>query len=911
MPAIVPGYEYDIFISYRQNDNKPATAGERDGWVSGFVNALRDELEATLKNPVSIYFDENPHDGLLEMHQVGASLEKKLKCLVFIPIISQTYCDPSGFAWAQEFLPFNSMAKADELGMQLTLANGNVVSRILPLKIHDLDDVDQQLLDQELGGPMRSIDFIYKEPGVNRPLKPSDSKSDNLNKTSYHNQLNKVANTLKEMGQAILNQDQIAEKPAPLPVSEPSHEAARSTKNRNWFIAAAVVILAIIGYFISQGTSSSEVDYDYDIAVMYFENLTDDDKYDDGLVNLIQINLEEDTSLNLVPRQQLYDALKEISDIKTPDQSVATELAASLNVEFMVIGRVIQQGLEVLTQVELIEVKTGKVVARKKITQAKEEIFTLADNITSQLMQGRIPERNYDVTNLTTANYTAYQYFYEGMEAIWDVSPRLASQYFSKAIALDSTFAMAIVYKALSDNFFVAADIYINAAEGKSELEKAQPYISKLPLKDQLFAKLVKETINNDPEYYTTLKKLNKSYPNDAFLSEFNAWVAMEVYYDPNAVTQMEAIIARYPERVERYNMMAYLYVEYNEPEKAVEAVTKYLAGEPDVFNAYHSSWEVNLMAGKPDQAIFFAKQMEEKFTLDSRFTWRGLSYLFALQPDSLLSLYGQHLKEVVIRSPIGLGKLGYMMKGQWSKALVEINRTTQLAQDSSQQELAIILKMGQPIVLMAQGKTAKAISTLDAIIDDVADRYTFNPHLVLAHYYKGLVYLEGGDISMAESQALELDLVISQGNYDSRFKKFSELLAMEIALKKGDLDKLARMIDASNIKNGTSGRYFTIYLQYLIEAGQYEAALAYVDNIHRHLLSVRTTFGGDENLFVLSLIHSNYYRGVIYEKLGNKPAAIKAYRQFLELLKEAESEIPAMGDARKRLAALGQTGEA
>jgi len=31
MPSIIPGYEYDIFISYRQNDNK------RDGWVTEFV----------------------------------------------------------------------------------------------------------------------------------------------------------------------------------------------------------------------------------------------------------------------------------------------------------------------------------------------------------------------------------------------------------------------------------------------------------------------------------------------------------------------------------------------------------------------------------------------------------------------------------------------------------------------------------------------------------------------------------------------------------------------------------------------------------------------------------------------------------------------------------------------------------
>lgn len=100
MPSLMPNYEYDIFISYRHNDN-------RSGWVTEFVNALQEELAATIKDPLNIYFDKNPHDGLLETHHVDKSLEGKLKCLIFIPIISQTYCDPKSFAWQHEFVAFN------------------------------------------------------------------------------------------------------------------------------------------------------------------------------------------------------------------------------------------------------------------------------------------------------------------------------------------------------------------------------------------------------------------------------------------------------------------------------------------------------------------------------------------------------------------------------------------------------------------------------------------------------------------------------------------------------------------------------------------------------------------------------------------------------------------------------------
>ena len=194
MPSLLPGYTYDIFISYRQKDNKG------DHWVTEFVRALKEELEATFKEDISIYFDENPHDGLLETHQVNQSLESKLKCLLFIPIISKTYCDPKSFAWQQEFCAFNKMAKEDSLGREVKLANGNVASRILPVKIHDFGAEDKVLLESELGGVLRAIEFIYKEAGVNRPLLArEENPAKNQNQTAYRNQINKVANAIREI----------------------------------------------------------------------------------------------------------------------------------------------------------------------------------------------------------------------------------------------------------------------------------------------------------------------------------------------------------------------------------------------------------------------------------------------------------------------------------------------------------------------------------------------------------------------------------------------------------------------------------------------------------------------------------------------------------------------------------------
>lgn len=200
MPSLVPGFEYDIFISYRQKDNK------YDGWVTEFVANLRKELEATFKENISIYVDENPHDGLLETHNVDKSLEGKLKCLIFIPIISQTYCDTKSFAWQQEFCAFNKLAMEDQFGRDIKLSHGNMASRILPVKIHDLDAEDKALLETELGGELRAIELIYKSAGVNRPLRSNEEEPrENLNHTIYRNQINKVANAIKALISGIRN----------------------------------------------------------------------------------------------------------------------------------------------------------------------------------------------------------------------------------------------------------------------------------------------------------------------------------------------------------------------------------------------------------------------------------------------------------------------------------------------------------------------------------------------------------------------------------------------------------------------------------------------------------------------------------------------------------------------------------
>lgn len=247
MASISQDFEYDIFISYRHNDN-------RSGWVTDFVNALQEELAATIKEPLSIYFDKNSHDGLLETHDVDGSLKGKLKCLIFIPIISRTYCDTKSFAWNHEFLEYLKIASEDSLGIKIKLPNSNTASRVLPIRIHELDAQDKQSIESVLQGPLRAIDFTYKTAGVNRPMLPKDDETiKGSGQATYRDQVNKTANAINDLlagmqGKAISGTESTSDN------DQTSAPQTRLKKNRSFkfpflskfHIAIAFLIISLL-----------------------------------------------------------------------------------------------------------------------------------------------------------------------------------------------------------------------------------------------------------------------------------------------------------------------------------------------------------------------------------------------------------------------------------------------------------------------------------------------------------------------------------------------------------------------------------------------------------------------------------------------------------------------------------------
>jgi tetratricopeptide (TPR) repeat protein/TolB-like protein len=468
MPSLIPGYEYDIFISYRQKDNK------YDGWVTEFVDNLKRELEATFKEEISVYFDINLHDGLLETHDVDASLKEKLKCLVFIPIISRTYCDPRSFAWEHEFKAFIENASKDQFGIKVKLPNGNVANRVLPVRIHDLDDTDIKLCESLLGGVLRGVEFIYKEPGVNRSLTPKDKEKKNLNGTIYRNQINKVALAIKQIIQGMRAEpgsSDAIERPK-LNFEEEyidrKKEKPKKSKKLNSLrlisITALTCALMITGIIlvpkiflqktsVKKGSSDKRIC----IAVFPFNNLTNDSVWN-NYQTIVQQNLISTLSISpdIQVRQQgnIYNILYSngYDEKKGISSAFAEDISKKSEADIFIYGMIRKSNSGISIDAQLIETKSGEVIKPFKVSgPGKEEaifgiIDSLCKNITDFLVVTKILKENwgydfnYKTSYVTTRSPEALRTYMFGKSFQDKGDSKTALEYFLKSNQIDSNF---------------------------------------------------------------------------------------------------------------------------------------------------------------------------------------------------------------------------------------------------------------------------------------------------------------------------------------------------------------------------------------------------------------------------------------------------------------------------------------
>lgn len=616
MASLIPGYEYDIFISYRQKDNK----GEK--WVSEFVEALKTELESTFKEEINVYFDINPHDGLLETHDVDASLQEKLKCLVFIPVISRTYCDPNSFAWQHEFVKFIRMASSDRFGLKVKLLNGNVASRVLPIQIHELVKEDIKLCEAALGGVLRGIEFIYKSPGVNRPLRlKEDNPHDNLNHTYYRDQINKVANAINEIITSLkgcrpafpdefifaeeptaINQPDAAKIKEGLPRRKQfASQAGRKRKTRIFALSSVLLIMALIALFLfSSGSTLPFRERDW-ILITDFENLTGNPVFDKSLYTAFSLSTSQSRYVNVFPRSRMLETLArmELSGNNSVDEKTGREIAIREGINLILVPGISEIGNKYVITSKIMDSGSGNILKSEVLhSDSQAEIFQTLDDLSKKIRRDlgesryKIAGQDKSLKKVTTSSLEALKLYSIGIDCHIRMDFECAREYYQNALKIDTGFTAA---KASLGNVLIE---HFEKKEGCKILNDAIKKVDNLTERERLgilafHAVNVKNDYAKGIEYAKTRVSL---YPDDASARNNLAYYLYRAGRIEEALAEYKATVRLSPDMVLAYGGIIWTYLStVGSMDSALVWADKMIADNPKNVWGYFYKGSANL----------------------------------------------------------------------------------------------------------------------------------------------------------------------------------------------------------------------------------------------------------------------------------------------------------------------------
>jgi serine/threonine protein kinase/Tfp pilus assembly protein PilF len=250
----------------------------------------------------------------------------------------------------------------------------------------------------------------------------------------------KQASTKHEARTVIFKSAETSDRPQ-------SNTAADHTKTKlKWILASSLVLLVLAGAFVAGRyfTANKQIE---SIAVMPFVNTSgapDVEYLSDGMTETLISVLSQIPKLSVKSRSTVfYYKGKETSPKRIGEE---------LNVQAVLLGRLVQQGEDLKLSVELVNTATQNVIWSEQYSRKRTELLTLQTQLAhdiSQKLQTKLTQTEEpDLEKKYTSSAEAYELYLKGRYH-WNrrtVEDDIKSlDYFQKAVKVDPKFALAYV----------------------------------------------------------------------------------------------------------------------------------------------------------------------------------------------------------------------------------------------------------------------------------------------------------------------------------------------------------------------------------------------------------------------------------------------------------------------------------
>ena len=248
-----------------------------------------------------------------------------------------------------------------------------------------------------------------------------------------------------------------------LPLPQPKNTTRELTKpKQRGFIVTAIglllIVIAVAGYFYFPRNHKTAIE---SIAVMPFVNESgngDVEYLSDGMTETLINSLSQIPNLSVKARSSVFRYKGKEIDLK--------KIAAELNVQAILTGRIVQRGDQLTLNLELIDAQKENLLWGNRYERKSSELVALqseiAHDVSNKLKTTLSGTDAAKVEKTYTANPEAYQLFLKGR---FYGSKRTAKdaqksiEYFQQAAAIDPDYALA--YAGLAEaNWFLALYSY-------------------------------------------------------------------------------------------------------------------------------------------------------------------------------------------------------------------------------------------------------------------------------------------------------------------------------------------------------------------------------------------------------------------------------------------------------------------